>query len=139
MVRRRPATGRVARRVKLFFDGSCRPPPIGMATAVVIRGKSYIARDLGPGSSMDAEWLALIDAMQRAYDQELIDPVLLGDAAAVIAQANETARCPPAYRHHLERFRLLPRPAGRVRIRYVKRTQNLAGIALAGLRLTMRA
>lgn len=119
--------------MKVFFDGGSRPLPLGMELAVVIGGRSYIKRDLGPGTGMDAEWLALIEAMRHAHERGLVDPVLLGDAAAVIAQANGSARCPPACLRHLQLFRLLPRPPGRVRIRYVKRTQNLAGIALAAL------
>jgi ribonuclease HI len=82
---------------------------------------------------MDAEWLALIEAMCLAHQHALTDPVLVGDAAAVIAQAKGIVRCPPAYLHHMQVFRALPRPASRVRIRHVKRTQNLAGIALARL------
>ncbi|MEP6786268.1 MAG: hypothetical protein ABI898_11075 [Sphingomonadales bacterium] len=119
--------------LKIFFDGGSRPPPLGMELAVVIGGRSLIKRDLGPGTSMDAEWLGLIEAMRLVHEGDLIDPVLLGDAAAVIAQANGSVRCPPRYSRHLEAFRLLPRPSGRVRIRYIKRTQNLAGIALASL------
>ncbi|WEK43902.1 MAG: reverse transcriptase-like protein [Candidatus Sphingomonas colombiensis] len=119
--------------MKIFFDGGCRPLPIGMELAIVAGGQSYIKRDLGVGTSMDAEWLALIEAMRHAHERELVDAVLLGDAAAVIAQANGAVRCPAACIRHLEAFRLLPRPPGRVRIRYVKRTQNLAGIALAKL------
>ncbi|WP_367179644.1 reverse transcriptase-like protein [uncultured Sphingomonas sp.] len=119
--------------MKIFFDGGCRPLPVGMELAVVIGGQSHIRRDLGPGTSMDAEWLALIEAMRLAYARGLADPVLLGDAAAVIAQANGAVRCPAACIRHMEAFRLLPRPPGRIRIRYVKRTQNLAGIALAKL------
>lgn len=123
----------MARGVKVYFDGGWRPAS-GMETAVVIGGTSHIARDLGPGSSMDAEWLALIAAMRLAHALGLVDPVLLGDAAAVIAQATGAVRCPRGYRHHLECFRSLSQPAGRVQIRYLKRTQNLAGIALAALR-----
>lgn len=119
--------------MKVYFDGGWRPAS-GMEIAVVIGGTSHIDRDLGPGTSMDAEWLALIEAMRLAHALGLVDPVLLGDAAAVIAQANGAVRCPRSYRHHFERFRDLPQPAGRVRIRYLKRTQNLAGIALAALR-----
>lgn len=119
--------------MKLFFDGGCRPMPIGMEVAVVIGGRSLVTRDLGPGTSMDAEWLALIAAMRVVQAQALTDAVLLGDAAAVIAQATGAARCPPSCQRHMEVFRLLPRPAGRLRIRYVKRSQNLAGIALAAL------
>ncbi|WP_257215093.1 reverse transcriptase-like protein [Sphingomonas sp. R-74633] len=119
--------------MKLFFDGGCRPAPIGMELALVVRGQSYIQRDLGPGTAMDAEWLALIAAMRHAYRHGLVDAVLLGDALAVIAQANGQVRCPPSCVRHMEVFRSLPRPAGRLRIRYLKRTQNLAGIALAAL------
>ena len=82
---------------------------------------------------MDAEWMALIEAMRCAHDLGLVDAVLLGDALAVISQANGSARCPSDYVRHMEVFRLLPRPPGRVQVRYVKRTQNLAGIALAKL------
>ena len=119
--------------MKLFFDGGCRPAPAGMELAVVVGGRSYVQRDLGPGSSMDAEWLALIAAMRRAHELGTSDPVLLGDAAAVIAQANGTVRCPPSCLRHLQALRALPQPPGRVRIRYIKRAQNLAGIALARL------
>ncbi|MDH7638320.1 reverse transcriptase-like protein [Sphingomonas oryzagri] len=123
----------MARGVKIFFDGGYRPST-GMETAIVVGGRSFIRRDHGAGNSMAAEWLALIEAMRHASERALVDPVLLGDAAAVIAQANGTARCPPSCADHLRTFLALPRPPGRVRIRYVKRSQNLAGIALAGLR-----
>jgi ribonuclease HI len=119
----------MARGVKIFFDGGSRPA--GMEMAVVIAGRAHIARDLGPGTSMDAEWLALIAAMRHARDAD--DALLLGDAAAVIAQANGRVRCPPSCLRHLRVFEALPRPAVRLRIRHVKRTQNLAGIALARL------
>ena len=119
--------------MKLFFDGGCRPDPVGMKLAVVTGGRSYLRCDLGPGTSMDAEWLALIEAMRLAHELDLADPVLLGDALAVIAQATGAVRCPPSCIGHMQRFRDLPQPRGRVRIRYVKRAQNLAGIALARL------
>ena len=118
-------------RVKVFFDGGYRPSPVGMATAVVVRGHAYFQRDLGPGSSMDAEWLALIHAVTIAGELGLTDVVFLGDSLAVIGQANGTAKCRGAYRRHLEALKLAsPSP----HIRYVKRTQNLAGIALERLR-----
>ena len=118
--------------MKIFFDGGARPE--GMELAVVAGGRSYIRRDLGPGTSMAAEWLALIAALRHAVVLGVDDATLLGDAAAVIAQANGTVRCPPAHRGDMALFATLPRPPGRLRIRYVKRTQNLAGIALDRLR-----
>jgi ribonuclease HI len=120
--------------MKIFFDGGHRPDPLGMELAVVAGGRSYVERDLGPGTSMDAEWLALIAAMRRALTLELQEALLLGDAAAVIAQANGEVRVPLAYRDHCEAFHDLRRTFGRVRVRYIRRTQNLAGIALAKLR-----
>lgn len=122
----------MAGSVKIFFDGGCRPG-LGMELAIVIGGRSFVQRDLGPGTAMDSEWLALIEAMRVAHAQGVHDAVLLGDAAAVIAQAEEMVRCPASCAGHLATFRALPRPPGRVRLRHVKRTQNLAGIALAAL------
>lgn len=115
--------------MKLFFDGGVRPS--GMEWAVVAGGRCRVERGLGPGTSMDAEWLALLAAMAWAAELELADAVLMGDAAAVIAQANGSVRVPPAYRNHWRVFHDGPRPPGRVRLRWVRRTQNLAGIALA--------
>ena len=86
--------------MKVFFDGGWRPGR-GMALAVVIGGRVVAERDLGPGTSMDAEWLALLHARRLARDLALAAPVLLGDALAVIAQATGAARCPPRFRHHL--------------------------------------
>jgi len=119
--------------VKLFFDGGYRHAT-GMELAVVAAGRVHVEQDLGAGTSMDAEWLALIAALRLAVTLELEDAVLLGDAAAVIAQATGRVRVPMAYREHHDLFHALPRPPGRLRLRYVRRTQNLAGIALAKLR-----
>lgn len=117
--------------MKIFFDGGLRPLPAGMELAVVAGGQSHIQRELGAGTSMDAEWLALLAAMRLAWELKVADAMLLGDAAAVIAQAKGLVRVPPAYAGHFRTFAELPRGPGRLRLRYVKRTQNLAGIALA--------
>lgn len=117
--------------MKIFFDGGLRPA--GMEYALVAGGRTWMRRDLGPGTSMEAEWLALTAALRLAGELGLAEAVLLGDSAAVIAQAHGALRCPPAHRDHMETFRSLPRPE-RLRIRYVRRTQNLAGIALEALR-----
>ena len=117
--------------MKIFFDGGLRPLPAGMETAVVIAGQAFVQRDLGAGSSMEAEWLALIDAARRAVALGLGDAVLLGDAAAVIAQANGRVRCPAVHAVHLAALDALLPATKRWRVRYIKRSQNLAGIALA--------
>lgn len=120
-------------RTKVYFDGGCRPNPGAMEIAVVVGGHEHLRQDLGQGTAMEAEWLALIAALTLARAAGLADFVLLGDAAAVIAQAQGRTRCPAAVRPHHERFQALMGETGPIRVRYVKRAQNLAGIALARL------
>lgn len=120
----------MASRVKVYFDGGCRPNPGQMEIAVVIGGHEHVRRGIGPGSAMDAEWLALIEALTLAGSLGLADFVLLGDAAAVIQQATGAVGCRGAAREHLSRFQDLAGSSS-PRIRYVKRSRNLAGIALA--------
>ncbi|MFD1611970.1 reverse transcriptase-like protein [Sphingomonas tabacisoli] len=102
-----------------------------METAVVVKGRTYIQRGLGVGTSMDAEWLALIHAVKIAHDMGLSDPIFLGDALAVVNQANGTVKCREAFVRHLAELETLRVASAPLNVRYVKRTQNLAGIALA--------
>lgn len=118
-------------RVKVFFDGGCRPDPGTMEIAVVAAGRTIIVSDVGQGTSMDAEWLALTHALRFAQSLNLSDFVLIGDAADIVAKANGTVKCRGSAVHHLERFRGLVTTGTLPRIRYIKRSQNLAGIALA--------
>ena len=104
-----------------------------MELAVVAAGQVHIVRELGHGSSPDAEWLALIHALRIARSLGTPEFVLLGDALAVVGPASGAARCPGTARHHLESFRALAAGAEWPRIRHVRRAQNLAGIALARL------
>ncbi len=118
--------------MKLFFDGGCRPNPGEMETAVVARGKVYLQQGLGPGSGEEAEWLALLHALRVAKALGAGSVELVGDSAAVIAQANGAARCrKPELQAHLLAFREEARQLASLRVRHIKRTQNLAGIALA--------
>ena len=121
----------MARRIKIYFDGGCRPNPGKMETAVVTGGAATVVRDAGIGSSMDAEWLALIAALRLAQDLGLTNFVLLGDAAAVVEQANDVVRARGDAASHLATFRALVGDGPLPNIRHIKRTQNLAGIALA--------
>lgn len=120
-------------RVKIYFDGGCRPLPIGMETAVVIQGRSYVRRGLGPGSGLEAEWRALIHAVQLAQELGIPNAIFLGDALGVIHQAQGTARMPAAARpYYIKLSAIAPSPAD-LPLRHVKRAQNLAGITLTGL------
>lgn len=118
--------------LKVFFDGGCRPNPGAMEIAVVAGGKAHVVPDLGHGTSADAEWLALIHAVTVARSLGVADFVLLGDSVNVIGQATGAAKCRGVGVAHLAAFRVASGGA-RVRIRYIKRAQNLAGIALSRL------
>lgn len=122
-------------RLKIFFDGGCRPNPGAMEIALVIAGRAEVVRGIGSGSSSDAEWLALIHALQaaRGLADHAGGVVLLGDAANVIDQAQGRARCRGAALRHLAVVRELGAAAGDPPIRYVGRSHNLAGIALQRL------
>jgi ribonuclease HI len=122
----------IAGRVKIFFDGGWRPAT-GMETAVVVRGREYVRQGLGSGTSLEAEWRALILAAQVARDLGLEDPIFLGDSLAVIGQVNATAPCRSECLRHFESLTDLLPAFGKARFRHVKRSQNLAGIALARL------
>lgn len=120
-------------RVKIYFDGGCRPSPVGMEAAVVVKGRSFIQRGLGIGTSLDAEWLALIRAAEIARELRLVNPLFLGDSLTVVGQANGTFKCTRASVRHFRVLEGLKTSFLTLNIRHVKRTQNLAGIALARL------
>jgi ribonuclease HI len=120
-------------RVKVYFDGGCRPAPSGMETAVVVKGRTYLQRDLGSGSSLEAEWLALIRALEIARELGLSNVVFIGDALAVILPAIGAVKCRGSSVQYLEKLNGMSTSSARLNIRYIKRTQNLAGIALARL------
>jgi ribonuclease HI len=120
------------RRLKVFFDGGCQPNPGRIEVAVVARGVAYFFDDLGSGTSTDAEWLALRQALQLA--QSIGEPAfdLIGDCENVINQANGLSKCRgKASMNHLAMFQQGASLSPPTRVRWTPRTQNLAGIALA--------
>ncbi|WP_084356157.1 reverse transcriptase-like protein [Novosphingobium lentum] len=120
------------RRLKVFFDGGCRPNPGRIEAAVVARGVVHVFDNLGTGSNGDAEWLALLCALEVAHALGTREFELIGDAVQVIDQANGVLKCRSvSFRSHLARFEALCLIAPPARIRWIRRAQNLAGIALA--------
>ena len=119
-------------RTKIYFDGGCRPNPGPMETAVVVRGISHIHTDLAVGGSTEAEWLALIHAAEIAIGLGLRDVLFVGDSLPVIDQARNIRKCRGAELQLREaEYRALALRLGRIGLRHVPRSQNLAGIALA--------
>ena len=124
-------TPKTRRRLKVFFDGGCRPNPGRIEAAVVVRGVPYLFDDLGHGTNSDAEWLALICALELTRSMCLADVDLIGDALEVIQQAQRALSTGDANHGHAARFLTLTGGKLFTRIRWIKREQNLAGIALA--------
>jgi ribonuclease HI len=120
-----------ARRVKIFFDGGCRPNPGRIEAAVVVRGQTYVFDDLGEGTNSDAEWRALICAVEVAQSLALTDVELIGDAVEVITKANTALRSGQARTDHEAALLALAQGRRIGRVRWIKRAQNLSGIALA--------
>ena len=124
-------TPKTRRRMKVFFDGGCRPNPGRIEAAVVVRGVPHLFDDLGHGTNSDAEWLALICALELTRSMCLADVELIGDALEVIQQAQRASSIGHADHGHAARFLALVAGKPLTRIRWIKREQNLAGIALA--------
>ncbi|WP_226635683.1 reverse transcriptase-like protein [Novosphingobium profundi] len=122
-------------RTKIYFDGGCRPNPGRMEAAVVVRGEAHLFEDMGEGGSFDAEWLALLEALDLACRIGLEDVVLLGDALAVVNEAQGVLDGGSGREPYATRLRELIAGGPRVRVRWIRRGQNLAGIALDKRRL----
>jgi len=99
----------------------------------VVRGRAHLRFDVGAGSSGDAEWCALLHALEVAVAAGERDVLLLGDSASVIDQARDVARRRLAPEDEA-RFLALLASFDRLRFRRIKRHQNLAGIALEQVR-----
>jgi ribonuclease HI len=121
------------RRLKIFFDGGCRPNPGRIEVAVVARGVATFFDDLGCGTSSDAEWFALRMALQVAHG--LGEPFfdLIGDSAGVITQASGASRGrSQSALDHLAKYEEIAAAGRPRRIVWTPRNHNLAGIALVG-------
>lgn len=119
-------------RLTLFFDGGCRPNPGPIETAVVVRGSAHF-RDQGEaGDNNEAEWLALLHAVELAVAAGATNVLFVGDSTVVVEQARGRWRCrSPQLQPYLAAFRAAVAAIPHVRLRQVPRSKNLAGIALA--------
>ncbi len=119
---------------KIWFDGGCRPNPGAMETAVVTRGATWFDPQAGNGDSNRAEWIALLAAVALARTLGDRDVILCGDSAFVLDQIAGRTAIHPATADCFARYRQAIVGFERVRLRHVRRSQNLAGIALEYLR-----
>jgi len=119
-------------RATFHFDGGSKPNPGKMELAVVTRGKAHFRDNIGEGDNNEAEWQALLFAVELARQEGAQDVLFVGDSALVIHQASGAWPCrSPQLQPHLTTFRQATADIARVRLRHVPRSKNLAGIALA--------
>lgn len=119
-------------RETFFFDGGCRPNPGPMEVAVVSCGQTYFRDDQGSGDNNQAEWMALLYAVELAVAGGASDALFIGDSALVINQARGLWPCRSLHlKPYLAAFKDAAAAISRVRLRQVPRSKNLAGIALA--------
>lgn len=102
-----------------------------MEAAVVVRGAVHLFDDLGFGTNSDAEWMALICALELSQSMGLTNVELIGDAIEIVQQANIAIKNSQTVQGHAAKVRALAATLPLTRIRWIKREQNLAGIALA--------
>lgn len=120
------------RRLKVYFDGGCRPNPGAIEVAVVSRGATYFFDDLGCGTSSDAEWVALLMALKVAQCSGEPDFDLIGDSLEIILQASGTSSpSSGSAADHFARYEECSAQGRPRRVKWTPRGQNLAGIALA--------
>ena len=106
-----------------------------METAVVARGITYYGPAQGHGTNNDAEWRALIHAMNIAEMLGADDVQFIGDSAMIVNQAKGVWKCrSPELHAHYDVFQKHAIAFDRIRIKHVRRSHNLAGIALERLR-----
>lgn len=102
-----------------------------MEAAVVVRGVIHLFDNLGLGTNTDAEWTALLHALDLAHRMDWKNVELVGDSLQVIQEANAALSSGTAGHVHAAEFLTAIGKVRPARIRWIKRTQNLAGIALA--------
>jgi ribonuclease HI len=103
-----------------------------MEAMAVGRGEMHYRPDLGFGDNNEAEWLALLLAVEIARLAEAADVLFVGDSTLIIEQAAGRQRCrSPHLQSYLATYHEAVAAIPRVRLKQVPRSKNLAGIALA--------
>lgn len=117
--------------MKIFFDGGCKPNPGMMEIGVVMAGVFHHERNIGVGSNNCAEWIALLFAAELAIKHKVADVEFIGDSLLVINQATGEWKCrSEELQPFLEEFNALSSAFSNIKLKHVRRTKNLAGIAL---------
>jgi len=118
--------------MKIFFDGGCRPNPGLIDVAAVVGGTEHVRLGIATGDNNEAEWRALLYALDLAIEAGAAEATFLGDSVLIIEQARGRWPCRSAHLQPFHSaFHARSQAVPRLRLRHVPRSRNLAGIVLA--------
>lgn len=115
----------------VYFDGWSRgnPGPSGIRYVITKDGK-VVAKgkeEIGIRTNNEAEWTALIRALEKARELGAKDPIIRGDSQLVIRQINGHYKTSPKFQTYKELAKEMMQTLGHCRVEWVPREQNLAG------------
>ena len=114
---------------RAWFDGSATPNPGRIGIGVLLAGphgeRVEISARAGHGSSGDAEYLALIVALEKAVELQLVELLVYGDSQVVVQDVLlAPASGARALAGHRERVAALMACLAQVHVRWVPRHRN---------------
>ena len=118
----------------LYFDGGCKPNPGIMEVCTYYNGISNHQRNLGHGTSNQAEWLSFLLTLETAKEYGLKEIKVVGDSTLVVNQANgkwqiKNEHLKPFY----DEYKKLKNHFTKLVIEYIPRERNRAGMVIEGL------
>lgn len=114
---------------RAWFDGSAHPNPGRIGIGVLLSGPAgeriEISRRAGHGSSGDAEYLALIAALEKAVELGVPELLVYGDSQVVVQDALLSPQAgAKALEEHRARVGQLMAALAQVHVRWVPRHKN---------------
>ena len=114
---------------RAWFDGSAHPNPGRIGIGALLAGPAgervEISRCAGHGSSGDAEYLALIAALEKAVDLGVTDLLVYGDSQVVVHDVLVSPQAGSrALEEHRARVGQLMSALSQVHVRWVPRHRN---------------
>lgn len=114
---------------RAWFDGSAHPNPGRIGIGVLLTGPAgervEISRRAGHGNSGDAEYLALIAALEKAVELGIGELLLYGDSQVVVQDVLVSpAAGARALQEHQARAAQLMAALAQVHVRWVPRHRN---------------
>ncbi|WP_051293733.1 ribonuclease HI family protein [Pseudoduganella violaceinigra] len=112
-----------------WFDGSAHPNPGRIGIGVLLSGpggeRVEISRRAGSGTSGDAEYLALIAALEKAVELKVPELLVYGDSQVVVQDVLVSpAAGAKALEEHRARVGQLMAALAQVHVRWVPRHRN---------------